>query len=203
MKTVPVLLIGLAALLVAASAPTPPDQKTTLESAHAEFWTVGNETHFVFDGTQAKRVTLVGTDLKIVCDHLEITALGVGARPNAKAKEDPNATIPAVEKFKYLLATGHVNIVQGEREANCGRAEVFPRENKIELTEKPVVLDHSNGWTGAGKKITMFRGERRVVIEDTEFEGPSIKNLGFDPSQPAPGAGATKPASPESVPPTK
>ena len=83
-----------------------------------------------------------------------------------------------------------MKIVQGDRAATCGRAEVFPREDKIELTEKPVVIDRGIDWRGAGRKITMFRGERRVVIEGSEFEGPEIRDLGFDPKQPAAPSGA-------------
>ncbi|HVS52524.1 MAG TPA: LptA/OstA family protein [Opitutaceae bacterium] len=176
MKTAPVLALA-AALATAACAAETPQQKTVLTAAHSDFQTVGEETHFVFDGAPGRQVTLIGTNLKILCDHLEITTVGIG---------DNSSALPAPEKFKYLLATGHVNIVQGDREATSGRAEVFPRENKIELTEKPVVDDHGNGWHGTGAKITMYRGDRRVVIEDSTFEGPSIKDLGFDKDQPPP-----------------
>lgn len=155
----------------------PAPQKTRLAAEFTEMKTVGNETHVICTRSKDAPVTLTGTDLKIVCDRLEIIALG---RPDEKS------TVPILERFKYLLATGGVNIVQGDREAICGRAEVFPLENKIELTEKPVIKDHGTDWTGSGSKITMFRGERRVRIEQTELEGPPIKHLGFDPKQPAP-----------------
>jgi lipopolysaccharide export system protein LptA len=179
------------ALMLPASAETPP-QRTTLQSANAEFWSVGDETFFVFNSSPDKRVTLTGTNLKITCDHLEMTAVGI-ANKDAKT-----ATLPTLEKFKYLLATGNVVIVQGDREARAGRAEVFPREDKVVLTEKPVVIDHGADATVAGgidhsadqiargSRITMLRGDRRVRIEDTELEGPSIKDLGFDKNQPLP-----------------
>lgn len=171
------LLLFAATAFCASNEVQPQPQKTIITSHRFDMKTVGNETRSIFDGTAEKPVTLTGTNIKIVCDHLEVIAVGVG---------DDDATVPTLEKFKYLLATGRVNIVQGDREAKCGRAEVFPRENKIELTENPVVVDHSTGWTGAGRKITMYRGERRVVIEESEFEGPPIKDLGFDDKQPGP-----------------
>jgi hypothetical protein len=177
MKTGSALCLFAAALAAAVFAAETAPQKTVLTAAHSDFQTVGAETHVVCDGAPGRQVTLTGTNLKIVCDHLEIIAFGVGENAG---------TLPAPDKFKYLLATGHVTIVQGDREANCGRAEVFPRENKVELTEQPVVVDHGNGWTGRGQKITMFRGDRRVVIEDSTFEGPEIKDLGFDKDQPPP-----------------
>lgn len=161
-----------------AFAAEPVPQKTSIESAHFDMQTVGTETRFVFKSDARKRVTLVGTNIKIVCDNLEIIALGIG--------DDSSAAIPAMERFKYLLATGNVSIVQGDREATCGRAEVFPKENKIELTEKPVVTDRGTGWSGQGRKITMHRGDRRVQIEESSFEGPEIRDLGFDSKPPAP-----------------
>ena len=179
---------ALLALILAAAGPAPAaepvPQKTSIESANFDMQTVGNETRFVFGSSARKRVTLTGTNIKIVCDHLEIVATGIG--------DDDSATVPAMEKFKHLLATGNVSIVQGDREATCGRAEVFPKENKIELTEKPVVIDHGIDWRGEGKKITMHRGERRVQIEESEFIGPPIKDLGFTP-------GST-PAAPDAAP---
>jgi len=175
--TLPLLALALAGIALAADAP---DQKTTLEAARGEYHSVDNQTFGTFDGTAEKRVTLVGTNVRIVCDHLEVTLVGVGEKPGT------GTVVPSVDKFKYLLATGHVLIFQGDREATCGRAEVFPRENKIELTDQPVVVDHGSGFHGAGKKITMFRGERRVVIEEPAIEGPPIKDLGFDPNQKPP-----------------
>ncbi len=186
MKRTLVLLAGAVALAsptlrAAEAAP----QQTILDSAYAEFWSVGDETFFLFKSVPGKRVTLTGTNLKIVCDHLEVTTVGL-------AKGDKTATLPPLEKFKYLLATGDVNILQSDREARAGRAEVFPKENKIVLTEKPVVIDHgddvvkdgvvdhSRDNIGQGTKITMLRGERRVIIEDSHFEAPPIKDLGFD-----------------------
>jgi hypothetical protein len=108
-------------------------------------------------------------------------------------------------------------ILQGDREARAGRAEVFPREDKVVLTEKPIVIDHGADATVAGgidhsadqvargSKITMLRGDRRVRIEDSEFEGPAIKDLGFDKNQPlpAPIPPGTSPASTSLPPPTK
>lgn len=175
-------LLVLALVLPAADAPP---QKTVLTAARSEFKTVGQETRFVFYGSPQKRVTLTGTNIEIVCDYLEIIAVGVGGKTEAKG------TLPTPDRFKYLLATGNVHMVQEDREANCGRAEVFPREDKIELTEKPTIVDHGSDVKSpdgkidhhgdvkqAGSKITMLRGERRVLIENPEAEAPELKDLG-------------------------
>ncbi len=190
------LLLTLALTGVALAVDAPP-QKTVLTADHSEFVTDKAETRFTFYGTPQKRVTLTGTNLEIVCDHLEIIAVSAGVKSN------PGSTVPTLDKFKYLLATGNVRIVQSDREATCGRAEVFPREDKIELTEKPIIIDHSADVTtggkidhsadktSAGSKITMLRGEQRVLIENTRFEGPEIKDLG---PKATPSAGTSGPA---------
>ncbi|HVW19997.1 MAG TPA: LptA/OstA family protein [Opitutaceae bacterium] len=171
MKFLRLLALGLvlpaAPFALAADAPA---QSTELQCDHGEMWTVNSETRAIFTGN----VTLTGTNLRITCDRMEIIAEGIG---------DKTATMPTLEKFKYLLATGHVHIVQGEREATSGRAELLPREDKIVLTEDPVVIDHGEGWAQAAEKITMLRGERRVITEKPRFTGPSIKDLGFDKSK--------------------
>lgn len=166
MKNILVLICGLGAGLVTAVADAPP-QKTTLDCQHAEMWSVGNETRGVCTGS----VTLTGTDIKILCDRLEFTAIGVG---------DKSATLPTLDKFKYMLATGHVVITQADREATCGRAEVLPREEKVVLTENPVLIDHGTDWTTTGEKMTMLRGERRVIVEKSRVTGPALKDLGYD-----------------------
>lgn len=172
------LLLGLLPVLPAttARAATAPE-RTDLTGEHFEMKTTGNETRALVTGS----VTLTGTNLRILCDRLEIIAEGV---------TDKNSTVSDLDRFKYLLATGHVRIVQGDREATCGRAEVLPREDKIVLTEKPVVIDHGTGFSQAGDIISMFRGERRVVVEQVHMSGPSFKDLGFDKNQPPPEAPA-------------
>jgi lipopolysaccharide export system protein LptA len=148
---------------------------TELRGDHLEMWTVNAETRAICTGA----VTLTGTNLRILCDRLEITAEGVG---------DKAATIPTLDKFKYLLATGHVRIVQGDREATCGRAEVLPRDDKVVLTEEPVVIDHGAGVTSAGEKITLLRGQQRIEVDKPHATFPAIKDLGYDRNKvPSPG----------------
>lgn len=176
MKTFPAcaLLLGLLstlpALLSAAAAPAA-EQRTELNCEHGEIKTINNETHGLFTGS----VTLTATNLRILCDRLEIIAEAVG---------DKTSTLPELDKFKYLLATGHVRIVQGDREASCGRAEVLPRDDKVVLTESPVVIDHGADAVTAGEKITLLRGARQVIVDKPRTSLPPLKDLGFDKNQP-------------------
>jgi hypothetical protein len=132
-----------------------------------DMWSEGDETKAICTGS----VTVTGTNLLIVCDRLELTATRIG--------EDTGA-VPDLDKFRYLLATGNVSITQGTRVATCGRAEVLPREEKVVLTEDPVVIDKATEFVSAGERITMLRGQERVVVDKPRLTGPPIKDLGFE-----------------------
>jgi len=161
---------------------------TELRSEKLQMTSTDDETTAVATGN----VILTGTNLRITCDQLTLVATRIG---------DKDATIGAVENFKYILATGNVRIVQGDRESTSQRAEVFPREDKVVLSESPVIIDHSNGFAGAGEKITLFRGKREVFIEQPRFTGPPVGDLGATAgprtaapaAKPAPSAGVTFP----------
>lgn len=161
--------------------PTTPPQPTTLTCDHMDMWSEGEDTKAICTG----KVTVTGTNLKIVCDRMELTATRISEKSGA---------VPALDKFRYLLATGNVSITQGTRVATCGRAEVLPREEKVILTEDPVVTDHATGFVSAGERITMLRGQERVEVEKPRFTGPPIKDLGFEKKSPSEDAGATTPA---------
>jgi lipopolysaccharide export system protein LptA len=161
-----------ALLLGSASLRAIEPQATTLNCQHMDMWSEGEETKAICTG----QVTLTGTNMQILCDRLELTATRLGQNTGA---------VPTLEKFRYLLATGHVSITQGSRVATCGRAEVLPREEKVVLTEDPVVIDKATNFVSAGERITMLRGQERVEVEKPRLTGPPIRDLGFDRSKPA------------------
>ncbi|HEY1848794.1 MAG TPA: hypothetical protein VGG37_06295 [Opitutaceae bacterium] len=134
-------------------------------------------------------VVAVGNDLVLHCDYLKVIASRIG---------DKTATLGKYGKFKYLLATGHVKVVQGDRVATCGRAEVFPGEERVVLTgsfpgispAQPVVSIPSEGYTATGPRMILYRGQRRAVIEGmpgqpAHISLPPIKDLGFPAAKPA------------------
>lgn len=152
--------------LIASPMSTVP-QSTEITSDAVEMWSTDTETRGVFTGN----VVVTGTNLKLTSDRLEIIATNIG---------DKNTTLSNVEKFKYLLATGKVHIMQGDREATCGKAEVFPREEKIVLNENPMVTDHGNNSQAIGDVLELYRGQRRVQGKKVRIILPEIKDLGFD-----------------------
>jgi len=147
---------------------------TEITSTSLEMWSNpdSTETHAIFTGN----VTVTGNEIRLTCDRLEILAERIG---------DKTATIGKLDKFKFLIATGKVNIVQGDREASCGRAEVYPREDKIVLTDKPVVIDHSGPTVATGDLIEMLRGQRRVTGSNVHITLPALKDLSYDKNQAA------------------
>ncbi len=181
-----VLLLSLFALLatqaLAQSLPS-----TELVADSLEMTSTDTETTALCVGN----VMLTGTNLKITCDRLEIVAARV-------AGEDD--TIGTMERFKHLIATGSVRIVQGDREATCGRAEVLPREEKVILTDEPVLLDHSTEMVATGERIVLLRGQRKLFGEHIKITGPPIKDLGPGAEaalNPSSGSTAPVPAAPD------
>lgn len=174
---VPTLLLSLLAssgLLTAAdnkpAAPIP----TVITSTSMEMWSTETETRSIFK----ENVTVTGNNLRLTCDKLDVTAVRM------IGKDDKNSTVPSVEKFKTLVATGNVHIVQGGREVTCGRAEVFPGEDRVVLTEKPVVIDNDGPYVATGDRIVLLRGERRIFGDNIRLQGPPIRDLGFEKDKP-------------------
>lgn len=143
---------------------------TVITSTKMEMWSTDTETRSVFQ----QNVVVTGSNLKMTCDKLDVTAI----RPDDPKNKD--ATLGTLDKFKTLVATGNVHIVQGDREVTCGRAEVFPLEDRIVLTEKPVVIDNSGPYIATGDRIVLLRGERRVFGDNIRLQAPPIRDLGFD-----------------------
>ena len=174
----PLTLLATAASLVLlrpaiAAEPTP----TTIDAISAESVSTDSETTTTFHD----QVVAAGNDLTLSCDYLKVIATRIG---------DKSATLGKYGKFRYLLATGHVRIVQGGRVATCGRAEVFPGEDRIVLTENPVVKIEAEHYEARGPRMVLYRGQRRAVIEGspqdrTHISLPAIKDLGFPSESPA------------------
>jgi lipopolysaccharide export system protein LptA len=174
------LLPGLATGLLRAQTVEP--QNTVIDCEQFDWRSTDKETTSVFTG----KVVVTGTNLRLTCDRLEIVATRKG---------DPAATIGKLDSFKSFIAIGNVRIIQGDREAACGRAEVLPGDNKIVLTGQPVVVDHSVNWTWTGDELEMLSGERQIRGKNARFTGPPIKDLGVDkpkPAEPAPVAATPK-----------
>lgn len=168
------LLIAPGLLTAADKKPAAASVPTVITSTSFEMWSTDTETRSIFK----ENVIVTGNNLRLTCDKLDVTAVRM------LGKDDKNATIPAVEKFKTLVATGNVHIVQGDREVTCGKAEVFPGEDRVVLTEKPVVIDNDGPYVATGDRIVLLRGERRIFGDNIRLQGPAIRDLGFEKDMP-------------------
>lgn len=183
------LLPALALLLASAGplrAQSAAPQPTVIESdGRAEMVSTDKETTITF----RDNVRVTGTGLRLTCDYLEVVVERTG---------DLAATLGQMEKFRSLLATGNVRIVQEDREAACGRAEVLPGQDRIVLSQNPVVVLHDENTRIAGETITMLRGQRQVLVDKPTIVGPPVRDLGFDRQKPAvaPGPAAEAPKQP-------
>jgi len=172
------LLLGACLPALTSGAGEPPEP-TVITGDSFEMRSTDADTVTVFEG----HVVVTATGLRLDCDHLEVVSARIG---------DKDDTVGQQDSFKSLVAVGNVRIVQGEREATCGRAEVRPREDMITLTENPVVTDHGNGTVATGDPLIMLRRERQVTGRNVRITAPPIRDLGFDPKQPPPAADAPK-----------
>ena len=159
------LLLSLATLALRAQTP---EQNTVITSeGEAHMISTDAETTITFKD----KVVVTGTDLKLNCDFLQVVV---------RRKGDPTAAIGTIDKFRSMLATGNVTLIQGVREVACGRAEILPDQDRIILTENPVVVDHDQKTRVMGEKITILNGQRQVLVEKPMLTGPPVKDLGFE-----------------------
>ncbi len=169
--------LALAVPSVRGQGAAPAQQDTIITSDNLEMQNTGVEAYFVF----SKNVRLVGTNLEVTCDKLEIFG--------DQKRAETGGVVGEVGSIRRILATGNVTIRQEGRRATAGRAEVLPGEDRIELTGEPVVSDPQG--TVAGDRIVFFRGEQNARIDRPRVVLRALPNLGF-PQAPAP-----EPAAPE------
>ena len=123
-------------------------------------------------------VTIIGNNLLVKCDNLEVTASRSG---------EAEATIGRIGVIKKFVAIGSVVIYQAGRAALAGRAELLPAEDKIILTDSPRILDRKavvSGW-----RITLLKGNRTAIVENNPDDSgenrptvflDALPNMGFD-----------------------
>jgi len=182
----PAFFFLIATVLAGAAAAPPAEAPETIVECDGASEMVSSNTETI--ATFHDHVVVTGTNIKMYCDVLKVVATRKG---------DPKATIGKYGNFKSLIATGHVRIFQGNRVATCGRAEVFPGEDRIVLSDHPDVRDPDDNYEASGYRMVLYRGQRRAVIEAepgarTRITLPPVKNMGLDEPAAAttPGAGA-------------
>ena len=125
-------------------------------------------------------VKLTATNLEITCNQIEVFT-------DVKDK-DGNDTLGDLSSIRRIIATGNVKIVQEERMATSGRAEVYPNDDYILLDEDPIVYQNDITIDGTGAQMRILRGNGRVeLIGDTNNKirvtGRPIEDFGFEENE--------------------
>ncbi len=122
-------------------------------------------------------VKVTATNLVITCNQIEVFT-------DAKEKKE-NDSIGDFSSIQKVIATGNVRIVQEERIATAGRAEVLPNEDVILLDKDPIVYQGAITIDGTGAQLKIHRGNGQVeMIGDSTHKvritGPAIQDFGFE-----------------------
>ncbi len=122
-------------------------------------------------------VRMVATNLEITCNQIEVFT-------DVKDK-DGNDTIGDISSINKIIATGNVRIVQDQRSATAGLAEVYPNDDFILLDQDPILYQGAITIDGTGAQLKIHRGNGRVEwIGDPNnkihISAPPLEDLGFE-----------------------
>lgn len=153
-------------------------QDTVVTSDRLEM--VGHETenHFFF----YDNVVITGTNLRATSDEMTVIADRV-------AKDEDDEAMGELGTISRITLIGNVVIEQAGRVATSGRAEIYPRQGKVVLTEtyaktgeNPTVRDAEG--TVTGHRIELYKNEKkaRVFGADDGRPGsrPTVRLPGFE-----------------------
>ena len=121
----------------------------------------------VFDGA----VVLTRGTLVVYSDRMVVSFRNQEAADSKKASDSPKPGTTSAKgpdtvgnrAVSQIEATGRVKIERDAGNATCQKAVYYHDEDKIVLTGDPVAWD--KGTRVSGKRITMFLGEDRTVVE--------------------------------------
>lgn len=123
------------------------EEKPTVITSDRQ-WLVGgtDSDRYFFEGD----VKAAGTDMDVSCEKAEVEM--------RKLKNGGHS----ISKI-YLLES--VNLSSGLKSATCGRAEVFPEDEMVVLSEDPVVIDREDNTRVSGPRMVYNRGRRSMTVE--------------------------------------
>ena len=143
-----------------------PPLRTIIESERIEMRGEKDRNLFTF----TENVQVIGNNLLIQCDHLEVEARRGG---------EAEAAVGEIGSIESVTARGSVVIEQAGRRAYCGRADFDPRADQVILSENPKVVDAEaevRGW-----KIVIHTGKRQVeVLSNPDAELPQRATVLLD-----------------------
>ncbi len=149
-------------------------EQTVFKGDFLKIKTEDEKTRFYLTGN----VVITGTNLKVTCDSLEALSVKVEGQ---KSDND-------VGNMEEIIATGNVHIIQDDRDATAGRAEIYPMgfEKKPDPTGKnngvivlkisPVLRDLKKGTVASAHEIRFHqgKGEAEFISAPDKTERPTV-----------------------------
>jgi len=114
-------------------------------------------------------VVVTGSDMNATCEKIEVIM-----------KDNLGKS---TKEISQIIATEKVKITQGTKEAHAGRADIFPAEEMLVLSESPYVLNKDNNTKAVGHRMTYRKGKKGISIEglsedkaqtQTKYKRPTI-----------------------------
>ena len=141
-------------------------KKTTVIKSDKQWLTsTAKQDKYYFEGN----ISVTGTNMDATCENMEVI---IPNKPKAK------------KEISQIIMRKNVKFNQQLKEATCDRADIFPIDNIVELTEGPIVIDREDNSRAYGHKITYNNGTRKIQIESdpnapqpatSQFDLPSLE----------------------------
>lgn len=96
-------------------------------------------------------VKVAGTDMSASCENIEVTI-----KPPARGSK---------REITHIAMTDNVKLSQGLKDAACGRADIYAKEEMVVLSNSPVVRNREDNTRATGYRIIYNRGKQSATIE--------------------------------------
>jgi len=100
-------------------------------------------------------------DTVLLADSVKIF---IKSEKNDSKNKDPEGKKLGEGNVDKIIATGHVEYTAGDRKALADKAIYTAHDQRLVLTGNNPKLLTGKSWV-AGKKITLFRSQERVIVE--------------------------------------
>ena len=145
----------------------PQNGNTEITGDEFEMVSREKENYFLFTGN----VEIRATNMVATCNRLEVYTSKTD-QSKTDDKQKPTEEKASIGKIEKILAIGNVRLVQEERVATAGKAEILPQTGKVVLMDSPKVT--SKDGVLAGYRITLLQGEQKALIEKGPGQRPTL-----------------------------
>jgi lipopolysaccharide export system protein LptA len=145
----------------------PQNGNTEITGDEFEMVSREKENYFLFTGN----VEIRATNMVATCNRLEVYTSKTD-QSKTDDKQKPTEEKTSIGKIEKILAIGNVRLVQEERVATAGKAEILPQVGKVVLMDSPKVT--SKDGVLVGYRITLLQGEQKVLVERGPVQRPTV-----------------------------